>query len=411
MSRRRRRTVGLALARPRAIPTSRSRKRRRPSRRSTVRSDRRQRRPRCASPPWSSRTPAGPLSFRIPGYVIALKQTGGEGGRRRDIAEGDRVAGAPCSSASAPPSTRTRCGRRRRRPRPPRRLRQGGARLRPRHAPLRGRSLTKAGLRRRARPVRRHAHQLLAARAVTERGADRAGATPRSWRPFDGEIVEKAVELGAFVGPGAPVFVVARTELVKIVVGVPDTVLPAVKLGQPVDVSVDAFADRTFRARISRDRVGRRPGPELRGRGGDPQPGPRAESGHDRLARAGGGGRRAAGRLPGAAVSDRGRGRRQVRRLRRAGPEGAKVAPLRQVEIGPRGRNRDQRRAWAGRRRRGDHQRREPAQGRAARGDRASEREPRAGRQRQHRPVLHAQPADRLGGARGDPRSGARSAT
>jgi len=32
-----------------------------------------------------------PLSFRIPGYVIALKQTRGEDGRMRELAEGDRV--------------------------------------------------------------------------------------------------------------------------------------------------------------------------------------------------------------------------------------------------------------------------------------------------------------------------------
>ena len=32
-----------------------------------------------------------PLSFRIPGYVVALKQVRGEDGRMRDIAEGDRV--------------------------------------------------------------------------------------------------------------------------------------------------------------------------------------------------------------------------------------------------------------------------------------------------------------------------------
>ena len=70
--------------------------------------------------------------------------------------------------------------------------------------------------------------------------------------PFDGEIVEKSVELGAFVGPGSPVFVVARTDLVKIVIGVPDTALPSVTLGEPVDVGVDAYGDRTFQARVSR---------------------------------------------------------------------------------------------------------------------------------------------------------------
>src|SRR6185295_14864650 len=32
-----------------------------------------------------------PLSFRIPGYVVGLMQVRGEGGRMRDVAEGDRV--------------------------------------------------------------------------------------------------------------------------------------------------------------------------------------------------------------------------------------------------------------------------------------------------------------------------------
>ena len=32
-----------------------------------------------------------PLSFRIPGYVVALMQVRGEDGRMRDLAEGDRV--------------------------------------------------------------------------------------------------------------------------------------------------------------------------------------------------------------------------------------------------------------------------------------------------------------------------------
>jgi multidrug efflux pump subunit AcrA (membrane-fusion protein) len=33
-----------------------------------------------------------PVSFRIPGYVTAIKQTRGEGGGMRDLAEGDRVS-------------------------------------------------------------------------------------------------------------------------------------------------------------------------------------------------------------------------------------------------------------------------------------------------------------------------------
>ena len=49
-----------------------------------------------------------------------------------------------------------------------------------------------------------------------------------------------------------PAFALAKTDVVKIVVGVPDTVVRSVKLGQPVDVAIDAFPTRTFHARISR---------------------------------------------------------------------------------------------------------------------------------------------------------------
>jgi RND family efflux transporter MFP subunit len=47
-------------------------------------------------------------------------------------------------------------------------------------------------------------------------------------------------------------FALANTDTVKIVVGVPDTAMRSIRLGQPVDVTVDAFANRSFRARISR---------------------------------------------------------------------------------------------------------------------------------------------------------------
>jgi len=93
--------------------------------------------------------------------------------------------------------------------------------------------------------------QVKAARALTSE-AEVALRDTSVVAPFDGEIVEKAVELGAFVGPGVPVFAVARTDVVKIVIGLPDTALPSVALGEPVDVSVDAYGDRTFQARISR---------------------------------------------------------------------------------------------------------------------------------------------------------------
>ena len=93
--------------------------------------------------------------------------------------------------------------------------------------------------------------QLKSARALTSE-AEIALRDTSLIAPFDGEVVKKAVEMGAFVGPGVPAFALAKTDTVKIVVGVPDTVVRYVKLGQPVEVGIDAFPTRTFHARISR---------------------------------------------------------------------------------------------------------------------------------------------------------------
>lgn len=93
--------------------------------------------------------------------------------------------------------------------------------------------------------------QLRAAQAQTAQTRVSLGDTALV-APFSGDIVKKAVETGSFVGPGVPTFAIANTDVVKIVVGVPDTVLRSIKLGQPVDVAIDAFPTRTFHARISR---------------------------------------------------------------------------------------------------------------------------------------------------------------
>ncbi len=193
-----------------------------------------------------------PVSFRIPGYVTALKQTPGEGGRMRDLAEGDRVSGGTVlvriRSAEYEDKVRQAASQ------------AGAVEAVAQKAQLdfdratrlfASQSLTKADLDGAQAQYDATQSQLRAARALTSE-AQIALRDTSVVAPFDGEIVGKSVELGAFVGPGAPVFVVARTNPVKIVIGMPDTTLPSVTLGERVDVSVDAYRDRTFQARISR---------------------------------------------------------------------------------------------------------------------------------------------------------------
>ena len=193
-----------------------------------------------------------PLSFRIPGYVIALKQVRGENGRMRDIDEGDRVSrGAvlvrirsseyedkvrqASSQAAAADAVALK------------------AKLdfdRANHL-YDSQSLTKPDFDSARAQYDASQEQVKSARALTSE-AEIALRDTSLIAPFDGDIVKKAVEMGAFVGPGLPAFALAKTDTVKIIVGVPDTVLHSVRLGQPVEVGIDAFPTRTFHARVSR---------------------------------------------------------------------------------------------------------------------------------------------------------------
>jgi multidrug efflux system membrane fusion protein len=192
-----------------------------------------------------------PLAFRIPGYVTSLKQVRAAGGIR-DIAEGDSVSkGAVLAHIRATEYED--------------KVRQatsevGAAQAAAVKAQLdfdrasrlyEAQSLTKPEF-----EAARAQHdgtqaQLRAAQAQTAEARVSLGDTTLV-APFSGDIVKKSVELGSFVGSGSPAFALASTDVVKIVVGVPDTAVRSIKVGQPVDVAIDAFPSRVFHARISR---------------------------------------------------------------------------------------------------------------------------------------------------------------
>jgi len=193
-----------------------------------------------------------PLAFRISGYVVSLKQIHGQDGRMRDLAEGDHVNRGELLV----------------------RIRAAEYQDKVQQASSQVDAAVAAA--QKARLDYERASRLYQTESITKPDFDAARAQYDSTQaevraaqaqtsearvalhdtsmvaPFNGEIVKKTVELGAFVGPGTPAFSLANTDTVKIVVGVPDTVVRSLKLGQPVQVSVDAFPGRTFNARISR---------------------------------------------------------------------------------------------------------------------------------------------------------------
>ena len=148
------------------------------------------------------------------------------------LRKGIESAGAPCSSASDRLNTRTRYTRRPRRQRP-RKLsyRKPSSTLIGLRICMTAQSLTKPDFDSARAQYDASEEQLKSARALTSE-AEIALRDTSLIAPFDGDIVKKAVELGAFVGPGVPAFALAKTDTVKIVVGVPDTVVRSDK-GRP----------------------------------------------------------------------------------------------------------------------------------------------------------------------------------
>jgi len=70
--------------------------------------------------------------------------------------------------------------------------------------------------------------------------------------PLSGVLLKRLVEVGTLVGPGSPGFVVADTRTVKVVVGVPDTLLATFPAGATETVRTDALPDRRFQGRVTK---------------------------------------------------------------------------------------------------------------------------------------------------------------
>lgn len=193
-----------------------------------------------------------PLGFRIAGYVVALKQVRGQDGKMRDIAEGDPITKGSTLVQIRPAEYQDK-------------VHQASSQAEAAEAAFQkakldydratrlyaSQSLTKPDMDSAQAQFDATQAQLRAARALTSEARVALRDTSLV-APFNGEIVKKNVELGAFVGPGLPVLAIANTDTVKLVIGVPDITVHSLRLGRPVEVTIDAFPGRIFAARITR---------------------------------------------------------------------------------------------------------------------------------------------------------------
>ena len=74
--------------------------------------------------------------------------------------------------------------------------------------------------------------------------------------PFSGVVVQRMVSTGDYVTRGMKVAQVVRVMPLRIELTVPEQFVADVSVGQPVSLTVDAFAGRTFEGKV---RTGRRP--------------------------------------------------------------------------------------------------------------------------------------------------------
>jgi len=68
--------------------------------------------------------------------------------------------------------------------------------------------------------------------------------------PIDGFIAKRMVEPGVMVGAGQPVFEIAQMDPIEVNVGIPETDVRLVKVGQPATVTIPAWPGRSFQGAV-----------------------------------------------------------------------------------------------------------------------------------------------------------------
>ncbi|HTK30128.1 MAG TPA: efflux RND transporter periplasmic adaptor subunit [Vicinamibacterales bacterium] len=87
---------------------------------------------------------------------------------------------------------------------------------------------------------------------ATVRLADRQLRDAYIRSPFDGYVEKRLVNLGEFVKNQTPVMSVVRVDPLKVTSEIPEKMAPWISAGQPVELHVDAYPDRTIVGKVSR---------------------------------------------------------------------------------------------------------------------------------------------------------------
>jgi HlyD family secretion protein len=92
----------------------------------------------------------------------------------------------------------------------------------------------------------------VASSGATVKLADRQLRDTSIRAPFDGYVQKRMVSLGEFVKSETPVISLVRVDSLKVTAEIPERMAPWIKVGQTVDISVDAFRGKPITGQVSR---------------------------------------------------------------------------------------------------------------------------------------------------------------
>jgi RND family efflux transporter, MFP subunit len=72
------------------------------------------------------------------------------------------------------------------------------------------------------------------------------------YAPFTGKVKERQVNPGQYVRANSPLFTLVKVDPIRLRLEVPERMAPWIKIGQIAEVSMEAYADRTFRGKVWR---------------------------------------------------------------------------------------------------------------------------------------------------------------
>lgn len=94
------------------------------------------------------------------------------------------------------------------------------------------------------------AHQQLQQALASESVAKKNLADAQLLAPISGYIARRLVEPGVIVSPGQPVFEIANMDPIEVNVGVPETDIRLVKVGQIANVNIPALPGKTYQGSV-----------------------------------------------------------------------------------------------------------------------------------------------------------------